>query len=102
MTRFTLIFLTLALALTGCSKDAGKTDAAAGNDAAATLLIAPQDLVSVQNNALSAGPSITGSVQPQRRADLRAEVSSVVMQVLKDNGDRVHRGDLLERLDDTA
>ena len=102
MTRFTLIFLTLALALTGCSKDAGKTDAAAGNDAAATLLIAPQDLVSVQNNALSAGPSITGSVQPQRRADLRAEVSSVVMQVLKDNGDRVHRGDLLVRLDDTA
>jgi RND family efflux transporter MFP subunit len=102
MTRFTLIFLTLALALSGCNKDAGKTDAAASNDATATLLIAPQDLVAVRNSALSAGPSITGSVQPQRRADLRAEVSSVVMQVLKDNGDRVHRGDLLVRLDDTA
>ena len=51
---------------------------------------------------MSAGPTITGTVQPQRRADLRAEVSSVVVQVLKDNGDRVKRGDLLVRLDDTA
>ena len=48
------------------------------------------------------GPVITGSVQPEKRADLRAEVSAVVMQVLKDNGEAVKRGDLLVRLDDTA
>ncbi len=100
MTRITLIFLAMVLSLAGCSKDAAKADAAAGADAA--LLIAPQDLITVQNSALSSGPSITGSVQPARRADLRAEVSSVVVQVLKDNGDRVKRGDLLVRLDDTA
>lgn len=104
MTRITMIFLALALALSlaGCSKGPGKTDAAASADAKASLLIAPQDLVAVQSNALSSGPSITGSVQPQRRADLRAEVSSVVVQVLKENGDRARRGDLLVRLDDTA
>jgi RND family efflux transporter MFP subunit len=43
-----------------------------------------------------------GSVQPERRADLQAEVSAVVLQVLKENGDSVRRGDLLVRLDDTA
>jgi RND family efflux transporter MFP subunit len=45
---------------------------------------------------------MTGSIQPERKADLRAEVSAVVLQVLKDNGDLVRRGDVLARLDPTA
>ncbi len=48
------------------------------------------------------GPVITGSLQPERRADLRAEVSAVVLQVLKDNGDTVSKGELLLRIDPTA
>jgi RND family efflux transporter MFP subunit len=52
--------------------------------------------------AHASGPVITGSVQPERRADLRAEVSAVVLQVLKENGEPVHKGDLLVRLDDTS
>jgi RND family efflux transporter MFP subunit len=51
---------------------------------------------------LASGPVITGSVQPERKADLRAEVAAVVLQVLKENGDPVRAGDLLLRLDDTA
>jgi RND family efflux transporter MFP subunit len=66
------------------------------------LLISPEDLLTVRSNALALGPSITGSVQPERRADLRAEVSAVVLAVLKENGDPVRRGDLLVRLDATA
>jgi RND family efflux transporter MFP subunit len=66
------------------------------------LLLAPEDLLTMRNNALTSGPSITGSVQPERRADLRAEVSAVVLAVLKENGDVVQQGDLLVRLDDTA
>lgn len=66
------------------------------------LLLSPEDLLTVHSNALASGPSITGSVQPERRADLRAEVSAVVLAVLKENGDPVRRGDLLVRLDDTA
>src|SRR6266446_4294258 len=46
---------------------------------------AAEDLHTVRNGALTAGPAITGSVQPERRADLRAEVSAVVLQVLKEN-----------------
>ena len=67
-----------------------------------SLLLASEDLLTVHNNTLASGPSITGSVQPERRADLRAEVSAVVLAVLKENGDVVRRGDLLVRLDDTA
>ena len=48
------------------------------------------------------GPVITGSLQPERRADLRAEVGALVQQVLKENGEPVRAGDLLVRLDDSA
>jgi RND family efflux transporter MFP subunit len=101
MSRITLISLALAISLAACGKGPAP-DAKTGADAAPALLIAPQDLVSAQSNALSSGPTITGSIQPQRRADLRAELSSVVVQVLKENGERVKRGELLVRLDDTA
>ena len=91
-----------ALLLAACNK---APEAQASKGAAATvapLLIAPEDLHVVRNSALSSGPSITGSIQPERRADLRAEVQAIVLQVLRENGDQVRKGDLLVRLDDTA
>jgi RND family efflux transporter MFP subunit len=93
------IALSLSVAIAGCGKGAGNTP-----DKAATiaLLLSPEDVLTVSNNALASGPSITGSVQPERRADLRAEVSAVVLAVLKENGDPVKHGDLLVRLDQTA
>ncbi len=39
---------------------------------------------------------------PEGLADLRAEVSAIVLAVLKENGDKVKRGDLLVRLDETS
>ena len=98
MLRITLVPLVLAIILGAC----GKTEPATPAAAQQSLLISPEDLVTVQSGALSSGPLITGSIQPQRRADLRAEVSAVVLQVLKDNGDRVRRGEVLVRLDDSV
>lgn len=80
----------------------GATAGAPGPGAAATMLISPEDLLTLRNSALSSGPAITGSVQPERLADLRAEVSAIVLAVVKENGDPVRRGDLLVRLDDTS
>lgn len=94
------VVLTLSTLLLGaCSKGAGSTPDEA---ALAPLLLSPEDLVTVSSNALASGPSITGSIEAERRADLRAEVSAVVLAVLKENGDPVRRGDLLVRLDPTA
>lgn len=70
--------------------------------AAVNLLVSPEDLLTIQSNALASGPVITGSVQPERNADLRAEVSAVVIQVMKENGEVVKRGDVLVRLDETS
>ena len=103
MLRHSFFALVVSLALIACNKGGEKSDKSAAVAAAEKpLLIAAEDLLTVRNNALASGPSITGSVQPERRADLRAEVPAVVLQVLKENGDVVRRGDLLVRLDDTA
>jgi RND family efflux transporter MFP subunit len=88
--------------LVACGKG-GPPGAANGTKAApTTLLLAPEDVRTLSSSPRAQGPVVTGSIQPERRADLRAEVSSVVLQVFKENGEAVRRGDLLVRLDDTA
>jgi membrane fusion protein, multidrug efflux system len=98
----TSLALLLALALAGCGKGAPSGPQAAAATPAPPLLLAAEDLHTVRNSALSSGPAITGSIQPERRADLRAEVPTIVLKVLKENGETVRRGDLLVQLDDTA
>ena len=106
MLRESFIVFVLVASLAACQKGADSPSnvakAAVNPVNEVPILIAPEDLLSVHNGTLAAGTVITGSIQPERRADLRAEVSAVVLQVLKENGETVHRGDLLMRLDDTA
>lgn len=116
MLRYLLVAVA-ALVLTACHRgthaiaDASADQATAIHAGAAgggsgssmqSLLVEPEDLMTLGQDETDSGVAITGAIQPERRADLRAEVSTVVLQVLKDNGDVVHRGDLLVRLDDTA
>ena len=98
--RLLFIVLAVSATLAGCNRGAG-SDAKAAT-APQTLLIAPEDVITLKPSAVTAGPLITGSIQPDRRADLRAEVSAVVIGVLKENGQTVQKGDLLVRLDDTS
>jgi membrane fusion protein, multidrug efflux system len=120
MLRKTILVLAIASALAACSKDAKEAakpgaSASAVADASAVkkdkdgkeekpvqLQIAPEDMVTISTNQLASGPVITGSVQPERKADLRAEISAVVLQVLKENGEAVKKGDVLVKLDETA
>ena len=100
MLRKTMLVLAIASALVACGKDANNLKDE--KTKMVQLQIAAEDLLMVQSNALASGPVITGSIQPERRADLRAEVSAVVLQVLKENGEVVKRGDVLVKLDETA
>lgn len=108
--RLRLILLMLSAGLlAACGKNQGpnadanaKASAPATAAAAPTLLVSPEDLVSAAGIDATGGAVVTGSLQPERRADLRAEVAAVVLQVLKENGEPVKRGDLLLRIDDTS
>ena len=112
--RSAFLCLVFVAVLAACSKgqapgaapagkaDAAKAAAAQSAAAAPVLLLAAEDVRTLQPSLLAGGPVVSGTVQPERRADLRAEVAAVVLQVLKDNGETVRAGDLLMRLDDTA
>lgn len=105
MTRATLTLTALmlaALALTACNRGGKPDDNAAAAQPPAPLLLAPEDVRQVSQSGLIGSPVITGAIQPARRADLRAEVAAVVLQVAKDNGERVRAGDLIIRLDPTS
>ena len=115
MLRKSLLVLAIAAALAACGNQAKDDAKPAGAGAVAKLdkdgkpvpapvklLVAPEDMLTIASSQLASGPVVTGSVQPERKADLRAEVSAIVLQVLKENGETVKRGDVLLRLDDTS
>ena len=93
--------LVAALTVAACSKGPDASQKGAEKSGPA-LLLSAEDTVTVRNTALASGPSITGSIQPERRADLRAEVQAIVLQVMRENGDAVKKGEPLVRLDDTS
>lgn len=108
-----VLALAAAVSLAACGGGGGKPAAPAAASAvsatapstaasAPVLLIGPEDLRIVSASLLASGPVISGELQPERRADLRAEVGALVKQVLKDNGEPVRAGDVLVRLDDSA
>lgn len=97
-TRLTLPFLLLLVAC-GAKPGAGGADPAA---TAKPLLLVEQDIAVAEQRAFGQGPVVSGSLQPEQRADLRAEVAGIVLDVLHDNGDEVKQGDLLVRIDPTA
>lgn len=113
MSRKTLLVLAVAsavLSLAACNKGDSEPSKNSASASAATktaeksdkIIVASEDILNLQSNALASGPVVTGSIQPERKADLRAEVSTVVLQVLKENGEAVKRGDIIVRLDETS
>lgn len=100
--RKSLVALAILSTLAACGKGPRKEGNASAASGPGVALVTAEDILTVSNSALASGPLITGSVQPGRRADLRAEVAAVVLQVFKENGEAVKKGDLLVRLDDTS
>jgi RND family efflux transporter MFP subunit len=91
----------LAVAIAGCGKP-GSVPESKAVVTVPPLSLGAEDVLTIGQSEYATGPVITGSIQPERRADLRAEISAVVLRVLKENGESVRRGELLVQLDETA
>lgn len=103
-TRHIPVALTVLVAalvsLSGCQK--GNAENKDASKEVPALQLAAEDRLVMGEAEHGSGPLITGAVQPEKRADLRAELSAVVLHVLKENGETVRRGDLLVQLDTTS
>ena len=86
------------LAIAGCK---GKSDATA-ETAPPPVVLGPENFALVEQAELTNGPPISGSLMPELAAQVRAEVSGSVIEVVADQGMAVKKGTVLARIDETA
>jgi RND family efflux transporter MFP subunit len=81
-----------------CDRDEARAASAGAN----TIVVGPENVAVVRLQDVRTGPSLSGSLQPEQDATVRAELSGAVVQTFADVGQRVAAGAVLARLDDRA
>ena len=87
-----------ALVVTGCRRGDANAEPAANGP----VLIGPENITIVKTQEIRTGPAISGALQPETDATVRAEISGSIVQTLVEQGQRVAKGQLLVRIDDSA
>jgi len=99
----TLFSVALCLGLSGALIACKKPDSEADKKLEAVAIsLGNEDILQIGTLEHGTGPVISGSLQPEIRADLRAEVAAMVIKVHKENGELVRKGDLLVSLDSSV
>jgi membrane fusion protein, multidrug efflux system len=85
------------VAVNACSK--GDNASAAETSKTETMVVGPENITVASNGSIMSGPSISGTLEPEREAVLRAQVSGSVLQTYADQGQAVNAGAVLARID---
>jgi membrane fusion protein (multidrug efflux system) len=89
------------LAIAGaCSK--GDNASAAETTKAGTMVVGAENIAVATNGSIMTGPSISGTLEPEREAAVRAQVAGSVLQTYADQGQAVNAGTVLARIDATG
>lgn len=84
-------------ALSACGK--GDDVSAAETAKAQTIIVGPENIAIATNGSIMTGPSISGTLEPEREAAIRSQVSGSVLQTYADQGQAVNAGTVLARID---
>ena len=98
MRRFVLT-AGVAVVLCGCRSE---KKASATPVAEPIVTVGPENAVVVAQADLRSGPTVSGSLEPEQAATIRAEVPGPVERTFAEAGQRVKRGTVLATLDDAA
>lgn len=93
----TLLIAALVLAAGGCRRGTATQDTAAS-----AVVVGAENVAVARVATLQSGPVISGTLQPELDATLRAQLTGPVLQTYADQGQRVGKGQLLMRIDDSA
>ena len=85
-----------ALALSGCLDKR-----AAERKTAAAAIVQPVEVLPVARRDISETLSLVGSVAPNESAQMRAEVTGLVREIFFEEGQKVTKGQVLLKIDDT-
>ncbi|MDP2999633.1 MAG: efflux RND transporter periplasmic adaptor subunit [Bryobacterales bacterium] len=93
------ILTSIALALAGCSKQAGESKAAAAAAAAKAAEPVAIRMAAAEVRKVEKTISVTGSLLPDETVSVSAEVPGRVVAIRADFGQRVKKGDVLAEID---
>ncbi|MEZ4588400.1 MAG: efflux RND transporter periplasmic adaptor subunit [Gemmatimonadales bacterium] len=91
--------LALTATLAGCG---GASQAETATDETPSVMIGVENLFVAEQRVLQTGPAISGTLQPEREATVRAELGGRLVRVTVENGQPVRRGQLLGQITDDA
>jgi RND family efflux transporter MFP subunit len=94
-----VVVATLALILAGCKSKPEDTGMVSADSA---VTVGHENIAVAALKELRSGPAISGTLEPKVSAKLTAEISGPVERTYVDEGQRVRRGALLARIDDSA
>ena len=85
-----------ALAAAGCR---GGSAEAADSNVVETTTVGTENIAVVTNGVLQSGPTVSGTLTPEREAVVRAQVGGSVLQTYADQGQAVKSGQTLGRIE---
>lgn len=85
--------------LSSCKGDASAEDTSTTENA---VLVGPENIVVVKSQELRTGPTLSGTIEAERAATVRAEIPAAVLETYAEPGQRVPAGAIIARLDATA
>ncbi|HVX88897.1 MAG TPA: efflux RND transporter periplasmic adaptor subunit [Gemmatimonadales bacterium] len=94
-----LLILATVGAVWACSKASSAEETPTETPA---TVVGPENIVTAQADTIRTGPSISGTLDAERNATLRAELTAQVTAVLVEPGTPVSAGQVLVRLDQTG
>jgi membrane fusion protein, multidrug efflux system len=77
-------------------------NASAAETKTETITVGMENIAVANNATIMSGPSISGTLEPEREAVLRAQVAGSVLQTYADQGQAVSPGTVLARIDATG
>jgi RND family efflux transporter MFP subunit len=91
--------LILASGIVAACKGTNTTKAATTPNA---MIVGPENIAIVKSQEIRSGPALSGNLEPESQATVRAEVGGAVLLTHAEQGDRVSAGQLLANIDDSA
>jgi RND family efflux transporter MFP subunit len=90
------LVVTAVIAAAACK---GGAAAESDSSAAETTTIGAENIAVVTSGVLQSGPTVSGSLMPEREAAVRAQVGGSVLQTFVDQGQAVRAGQTLGRIE---
>jgi RND family efflux transporter MFP subunit len=95
--RAAAVFAFSAIVVTNaCSKG---DNASAAETKTQSMVVGAENIAVASNGSIMTGPSISGTLEPEREAAIRSQVSGSVLQTYADQGQAVSPGTVLARID---